>query len=388
MAEPSDAGFECPACGKHYQWKSAWADKKVKCECGTKLKLPPQPGGEVVALDGPIASLAESTPAPVVEPGDGYELNVDDQTPAEETGPPEKPATSGSEAADAELNPYELDLDDHEGEDAAAGQAVSTGVSPKPSEARDHSAGGQSCPQCGSKMRSGAVVCVQCGYHLEKGEAIDTKIATEPAAVDTSSESRSLVEQQANPQEPAYVNEAIKAARRAEARRAAQEQEYAAHYRRIDVKYPLIMLASGPAIILIMSLLIERSLSKGLETAGLVAAGELIVMGPLLFISVLIGAALLKMQFGTLGKVLFKCAAISVGPGTLGDLLAVPMAAVLMGPIGLAFGMFFLYLLFIGWPMSKLFDLDMQEAMAMVTIVIVVRLAAIVMFAVFLYRYW
>lgn len=391
MAEQSKAQFNCPSCGKRYPWKSAWAGKKVRCECGAKLKLPPAPGGQIELLQARDSSTEQPPSAdPAPAEGGTYELNIDDDSPSPAPQSPDNP-----DAAETGLNPYELDFDEEPAEKSHApaaanvtGQAQGESLSPA-----NH------CPQCGSKMKHGAVVCVQCGYHVQTGTALETDVSSDPPASPDTSESsladgqRSLVEQQAEPDEPAYVNPTVAAARREQARKAAADREAEAYYHRLNVTYPRLMFLSCPVVLLLGLLLLHwtmphshKSLLDAVIGMGIIVGVELLVMTPLLLLAVMISATLLKLEFGNLRQVLYKCASICVGPGMIADVIALPIFGLTLGFLSFMLLPFFIYLTFIGVPLSKIFDLDIQETMMTVTIVVFVRLGAFLIGATLAYK--
>jgi len=134
MADMSEA-FACPDCEKRYRWKPAMAGKKVACKsCGTKLRVPDEPGGISERVEGGGGGVASG-------------------------------AATASGGGDAGGGGYELADDEPGGKAAAA----------KPKAARRDG----KCPSCNKAMKPGAVVCLNCGFNLKTGSKLSTTVATE-----------------------------------------------------------------------------------------------------------------------------------------------------------------------------------------------------------------
>jgi hypothetical protein len=119
MASPGK--FTCESCGKSYSWKPELAGKKVKCKCGTPLRVPATDPAEDSFSDGfdDLAALGEGTVK-------------------------EAPAA-------AEVAP------------------VVKGKAP--------AAKGKKCPACESPVAADAVLCVNCGHNLKTGKKLKTSTA-------------------------------------------------------------------------------------------------------------------------------------------------------------------------------------------------------------------
>ena len=96
-------------------------------------------------------------------------------------------------------------------------------------------------------------------------------------------------------------------------------------------------------------------------------------MMPLLLLSVFIVARIGGIGFGPLPTAVLKLAAICIGPGTVADLLMLIVMPILAMSMAGFFGVVAVYMLFLGLPMAKLFDLDTHEASITVAIAIIIR---------------
>ena len=102
-------------------------------------------------------------------------------------------------------------------------------------------------------------------------------------------------------------------------------------------------------------------------------------MMPLLLLAVFLAARIGGIGFGPLPTAVLKLAAVCLGPGTVADLLMIPiMSIIAMSMFTGMFVVFALYLFFIGLPMARLFDLDMHEASITVAVAIVIRTVALI----------
>lgn len=69
MSQVPTATFSCLKCGKKFQWSTALAGRRVRCDCGAMLKFPSQPGGKSLAPQpNATASAKAGTPRDMTDP--------------------------------------------------------------------------------------------------------------------------------------------------------------------------------------------------------------------------------------------------------------------------------------------------------------------------------
>jgi hypothetical protein len=69
MAESANILFDCPGCGKHFNWTPELTGKKIKCGCGAIMIGPAKPGdvydvAEEPAMAAPVVRASRSDPLP------------------------------------------------------------------------------------------------------------------------------------------------------------------------------------------------------------------------------------------------------------------------------------------------------------------------------------
>jgi hypothetical protein len=111
MSDTEQADYQCPACERREPWRPEAAGRPAVCACGAALIVPFQPGTAELRSARPVYDAGE---AEAEESEDAGEIDAVYEAVEEQRG-----------------GPVEVLL----------------------------------CPDCGAKMRPGAIVCPHCGYH-------------------------------------------------------------------------------------------------------------------------------------------------------------------------------------------------------------------------------
>lgn len=351
MPEGSSAHVICPHCGKHYRWKLDLAGRKVACKCGQHLRIPDDPADPAEAI-GPAPGAAEDPSHDT-----SYALNIDMDDDAGRPSPAARPASRRPGTTEP---PLEL----------ATGDA--------PSRA-------SKCPSCNLSVKAGAVICLNCGYHLSEGRRLQTAVQeaviTEDEAPSGNAPAASAGDTKTGEGAGMYGllgDLAIKreASRKAHAESIAQRQHFT------DKRLPLIFLAAGGTLVLLISIAANKTLAAGIVQGLWIMLMEAVVLTPMLLITLFIAAPLLGLSFGYFGNATFKLVSISMGPAACADIIVTSVLGILLffGPFLGLFAAFVVYLIFLGIPLSTMFDLDMSETIWVVGISIAVRLGAFLLF--------
>ena len=119
--------FECTSCHRKYRVKDELAGKEVKCQCGTRIKVPLKS----VSVGAPLSGIKKSPPQPVV--------------PKQATAHSSSPAAAKPQRLVPPPDEDDLTI-------APVAGAAATGNET------------EVCPDCGTVLRKGMVVCANCGY--------------------------------------------------------------------------------------------------------------------------------------------------------------------------------------------------------------------------------
>lgn len=167
MASADSPKVTCPGCQQKYVWLEKFANKKVLCKCGMKIRMPATPDGDVIVVSAPPPSDDVPTmfdkpvtsslpprvrhPSPPTEETGEIELNLDN-VPRKISKP--DPVSALEEAAGAMS-------------DDVVDANVLAESAPVPGE-------GIKCPSCGREYHRIAKICVPCGISIETGRSIIT----------------------------------------------------------------------------------------------------------------------------------------------------------------------------------------------------------------------
>ncbi|MEX1016200.1 MAG: hypothetical protein WD534_08560 [Phycisphaeraceae bacterium] len=328
MAEASHGRVACPNCGKAYRWKPDLAGRKVACKCGQKMRLPASATGEVEAI-----------------------------------GPPPNPN---------EASTYDLEFNDesHAGTAAVAGAAAAHAVD---ADAPSASAAPGKCPACNQALKPGAVLCIKCGYNLQTGSQLQTAVVETPepdASDDTPADAPAVSAAPADGPAATLKSAARTAGFDPDRTKIAMSDDS----QFVDLYLPLTFFAAGLVGIFVLSFWLSETLLGGLIDGGIILAVQLLITTPLLLLAVCLTAFAVGINFGYLGRAIFKLSAICVGPGVLGDIVAILVLPFFHGIIAFVFIGCIIYLLFLGIPLSLMFKLDFHETAITVAVAIFVRI--------------
>ncbi|MCC6679809.1 MAG: hypothetical protein IT445_02800 [Phycisphaeraceae bacterium] len=345
MTEPTRA-LTCPNCAQRFAWSPQLAGRKVKCPaCQQVMRLPQQPGGAIEPIGG-LLKDADKT--------------------------------------------YDLAESDSDSRSAPGKQTAAARATPS------------NCPNCNSKLKTGAVICVNCGYHVEKGARIDTQVGAAAAVTSSSA---------------AEAGASALAGLGAYAATLAQQSMTTVHLEederrrmRLDYLIPLVLTGTALLGILFNSIALDtitqnilkdrdfkyqqryaqamgmpapsppsHSISLTRVAFMLVYASvRLIIQFPLMLLAIFLVARWFGSSFGTLGVALLKLLALALFSAMISDVFA---SLLVMISSGLGLGMIGLimrlmvsaisYILLCVW----LFDMETLEGFVMWLLVFPLPLA-------------
>jgi hypothetical protein len=145
----------------------------------------------------------------------------------------------------------------------------------------------------------------------------------------------------------------------------------------VEYMLPWLLTAVGIAFTLsVWGLFFSRSFA-GLGVGAVVVAVQLLVFLPLALGAVSLGARMFDLGFGSLGQLLLKLVAITLGTGAFAD-------ALLFGLFRMEFEWtyvlvgFLFYMIFCGVPLALMFKTDLQETAGVVSFIAFPRIAAVI----------
>jgi hypothetical protein len=394
MSEPQPAPISCPHCGKRYRYTASLAGRKVKCQCGTVMLMPQAPPTAPL-----VATLLSPPPPPPPE-----------APPPPEVGPEVNPRANHSTAPTPQQQTTESLSDGYELNDEPATSAPLSTPAARPAS-QPAAAAPAVCPNCGQKLKPGAVLCIHCGTDLRSGQRLDTQVtddmvedddAPAPApgiapAPGSNPASGSSPAHQA-PASPRLGGMLAAASQRKGLDTNALALDIQEQHRWQDFYNPLIILSIGLVLMLANILVIAPMTVAAIAQAwgappGSVNSGQVmlftlvfagirfVIQLPLIFAAILFIARLFGTSYGTLGVALLKLVAIVIFAAADDDTIRLGLDALLsgLGSTGklrwsLSFGVFIglaiwlldveyleagvLYLLMIFFPFVVLLALD------------------------------
>jgi hypothetical protein len=314
MAETAPARVTCPTCGSAYRWAAELVGRKFACKCGAVLRMPADASRPATVERGATTRAAAAK------------------------------APASTEAGTIPLGPSL----------AASGR----------------------CPSCGLNVKTGAVICLNCGFSLTQGKKLTTAVVED--ADDADAEPGAAASPGAKPRAARTLTDGTKSledriARQREERAVLDAQQMAS-YRFMEFKLPLILMAVGLLVVFGGGVYFSGSPLWGVVIGAALLGFELIVMLPLLLIAVFMAAKVGGISYGSLWTALLKLASICTGPGAVADVVLMIILPFFALNLFAVFGIVFsVYMIFLGPPLSKMFDLDMNETIVTVGAVIVVR---------------
>ena len=298
----------CPKCGKTYRWREQYAGKKVRCKAC----------GGVIAM--PVEPPQTVPRIELMQPGE-------------------------SAAAD--------------GGDALIDR----------------------CPSCGNHVKPGAVICINCGYNIREGKQLETAVSSEN---ESGKKSWFPLGKKAKPEEgekPAKPDEGEKRTKsKSIQERLADGDDEVRPSKLIDIYLPLILIAIGFGVVLVELLVLPDWIlaDAGLPGTEVFSVGEaLLLLAVYLVVNVILmlvglhaAAWVLGVSYGPLLIGLLKLSGIALGAGAIGDVVILLLYPS-MGFVSFFPGWFVTLIAF--WILvSKLFDLDANDAIGTIVIMAVV----------------
>lgn len=313
MAENAPARVNCPTCGSAYRWAAELVGRKFGCKCGSVLRMP----------------------------ADALQPATLERAPTTRAGP--APARASA--------PAEIPL------------APSLAESGR-------------CPSCGLNVKAGAVICLNCGFSLKQGRKLTTAVVADEDGDAVEAAEAHSPGAKPRPKRALTGGTASMEGRIARQReeRAIEDARQMASYRFMELTLPLILMSVGLVVVFGGGVYFTGSFLWGMVAGAALLAFELIVMLPLLLIAVFMAAKVGGISFGSLWTALLKLASICTGPGAVADVVLMIILPFFALNLFAVFGIVFaVYMIFLGPPLSKMFDLDMNETILTVGAVIVVR---------------
>lgn len=230
------------------------------------------------------------------------------------------------------------------------------------------------CPGCGTRYRWRAAFA---GKQLHCKCGVD--FLAEPPPLDDTGASAEAVGEASPAAEPMRMSEYARAmGEKSAVQRALERGEDAAQPSRVRELYlPTILLPVG----WFASVVLWQRVTETPTATAMVVAGALLLQ-VLLFVPAMVAAMVtvarwFELGLGTLGPVLFKCLALTVGPGATADALLTWMMAAADFDWWLLAAGYAYYLILMGLPAALVFELNVYEAATAVALIFVPRIAAV-----------
>lgn len=257
MAEAGTT-FRCESCGAAYRWKAELAGKKIKCKCGSVMRVPESLAGD-------------------------------------------EPAT--------------FEMSESHGDAPFKGDPPPQAAAPMHTPVPEPTGG---CPDCGATLAFDAVLCVRCGYNLKTGQKLD---GSTTLAVDDDDEQELAIAPAADAGKPlGGLLAQMKSGKASDTAISMGDAGDDPLWKLKQREIPIALIVAGLALQLGKAY--QETQFEGADAPAFFGAAIAVVVAAVIGVALMIGAAfvaarVLEMSFGSLPAAILKFAAVTLAPSAI-----------------------------------------------------------------------